>query len=147
MWSSQPRYVKGLIFICLCHSQNQKFFSVSHLPKVDLDWVFAVTVFWSLYIQERFCRALMLLFSAVLCFTFKQLHTFIHTWELPHLLVLAAYQEWIKNRDQALGTWPLIIYLSSFSNGRSLQWSKCLQLTIQKKILHCTRVPVAHQSP
>lgn len=125
MWASQSRNVKGLVFICLCHSQKQKPFGVCHLPKV----VQFLCLFLNFMYPGKVCGALVLLFSAALCFTFAH----IHTWELPHLLVLATYQEWIKSWDQALGTWPLIIYLSSFSNGRSLQWSKCLQLTMQKK--------------
>lgn len=47
--------------------------------------------------------------------------------------MLASYQERIKGPDQALGTKPLIIDVSSFSSGESLQWSKCLQLRNQEE--------------
>lgn len=59
--------------------------------------------------------------------------THVHTWELLHLVDLASYQQWTENGDQAVGSQPLIIYLSSFSNGERLQWSKCLQLTVEAK--------------
>lgn len=77
--------------------------------------------------------------------------THVHTWELLHLVDLASYQQWTENGDQAVGSQPLIIYLSSFSNGERLQWSKCLQLTVEakkkrKKKKAFTGVPGANQS-